>query len=435
MKHLLTSAVALALSVTGLAQAQTTVFTHGRVVTNTDQGILDNASVVVRDGVVVEVGSNVTIPTGANVIDAEGGWITPGLFHPYTQLGLIEVGLENSTHDDVADEADFTAAIDVADGFNPASNHIASTRLEGITRIAVAPSTGRAIIGGRGALANTSGTPDSLFASRRFMYVDVSGSGASTAGGSRVAAWTFLRAALEDSRFYPGRFMAHHEGDAIDRYDAAALVMAARGEIPLLLRVNRASDIRRALSFKRDYPAIRLILIGAAEAWMVADDLSAANIPVIMDPLDNLPSSFDALATRLDAAAILHTAGVQLAYTNSDAYFNPRLLPQNAGNAVAHGASWDDAFRAITVTPAQIYGVGDQYGALAAGYIGDVVVWDGDPLEVMSAPTHVMIDGALQAMDSRQTRLAQRYSQIRPNADYAYHHDAANAARAESDAH
>ncbi|WP_375548926.1 amidohydrolase family protein [Oceanicaulis alexandrii] len=424
MKKLLTSLM-LAAAVMAPASAQTTLIHNGRVVTNTSLGVIENGAVVVRDGVIVSVGESGEFQDeSVTVIDAQGGWITPGLFHPHTQLGLIEVGAEPSTHDDAADNSSFTAAIDVADGFNPSGTHIDSTRIEGVTRFAVHPNTGSAILAGRGALADASGEPDSLFATRQFMLVDMSQSGARTAGGSRTAAWAFLRAAIEDARFYPGRFMSHHEGDAIDRYDAAALVGAVRGEMPLVMIMDRAADIRRAIAFAAQYPAITIIIAGGAEAHLVADDLAAADIPVIYDPMRNLPDSFDTLASTNEGAAIMHAAGVQLAYTTvgSDLYFNPRLLAQHAGIAVAHGADWDDAFRAITLTPAEIYGVGDQYGALATGYVADVVVWDGDPLEVMSAPTHVLINGETQSLETRQTRLRDRYAEVTDDHAYAYEH-------------
>jgi len=138
----------------------------------------------------------------------------------------------------------------------------------------------------------------------------------------------------------------------------------------------------------------------------------------------NLPDSFDRLASTTEGASILHRAGVQVAYSTagSDLYFNPRLLPQHAAIAVAHGADWADAFRSITLTPAEIYGVGDRYGALAPGYAGDVVVWNGDPLEVMSAPTTVIIDGEVQSMETRQTRLRDRYAEVVREGAQAYRH-------------
>ena len=425
MKNLLIS-LGLAIAFAAPAAAQTIVVGNGRVVTNTSAGVIENGVVVIRDGEIVAVGGQgeFTDTEAVTTIDANGGWITPGLFHPHTQLGLVEVGLEGSTRDNAADDSPFTAALDVADGFNPSGNHIDEARSEGVTRFAVHPSTGSAIIAGRGALADSSGEPDSLFATRRFMLVDLSSSGASTAGGARTAAWAFLRSAIEDARFYPGRFMAHHEGDAIDRYDAAAMVGVVRGEIPLVMIMDRASDIRRALAFAEDYPSIRIIIAGAAEAHLVADALAAASVPVIYDPMRNLPDSFDTLASTNEGAAILHAAGVQTAFTTmgSDLYWNPRLLPQHAGIAVAHGANWSDAFRSITLTPAEIFGVGDRYGALAAGYAADVVVWDGDPLEVMSAPTAVVIDGEVQDLSTRQTRLRDRYATLAREGEHAYRH-------------
>ncbi|KAA5805493.1 amidohydrolase family protein [Alkalicaulis satelles] len=406
------------------ALAQTIAVTNGRVITNAEAGVIESGTVLIRDGRIAEVGANVRIPSGARVIDAEGGWITPGLFHPQTELGLVEVALEAAARDNAASGSSFTAAIDVADSFNPAGNHIPSARVKGVTRFAVHPAVGSAIIAGRGALADASGRPDSLFADRQFMLVDLSVSGARTAGGARSAAWAYLRAAIEDARFYPGRFMSHHEGDAINRFDAAAMVDVVRGTIPLIMRMDRASDIRRAIAFQARYPAIRLIIAGGAEAHLLADEIAEAGIPVILDPMRNLPASFDTLAASNRAAGILHEAGVELAYTTlgSDLYWNPRLLRQHAGIAVAHGASWEDAFNAITLAPARIYGVADRFGSLETGKTADVVVWDGDPLEVLSAPTAVLIDGRVTSLETRQTRLRDRYAQMRREGEHGFAH-------------
>lgn len=426
--HMLSKALAaglMAAILTGApALAQTIAVTNGRVVTNGEAGVIANGTVLIRDGVIAEVGAQVRIPSGARVIDAEGGWITPGLFHPQTELGLVEVSAEAGARDNAASDSPFTASMDVADAFNPAGNHIASARVKGVTRFAVHPAVGSAIIAGRGALADSTGAPDSLFADRQFMLVDLSVSGARTAGGARSAAWAFLRAAIEDARFYPGRFMAHPEGDAISRFDAEAMVDVARGTMPLMMRMDRASDIVRAIQFAERYPALRLIIVGGAEAHLMADEISAAGIPVILDPMRNLPESFDTLAASNRAAATLHAAGVQLAYTTlgSDLYWNARLLRQHAGIAVAHGARWDDAFRAVTLTPAQIYNVADRFGSLEPGKIADVVVWDGDPLEVMSAPTAVLIDGEVTSLETRQTRLRDRYAVIRREGEHGYAH-------------
>jgi len=281
--------LALAAALPVCAAAQTIAVTNGRVITNGDAGVIESGTVLIRDGVIAEVGAQVRIPSGARVIDAEGGWITPGLFHPQTELGLVEVSAESGARDNAASGSSFTASMDVADAFNPAGNHIASARVKGVTRFAVHPAVGSAIIAGRGALADASGDPDSLFADRQFMLVDLSVSGARTAGGARSAAWAFLRAAIEDARFYPGRFMAHHEGDAINRFDAAAMVDVARGAMPLIMPMDRASDIRRAIQFADRYPNIRLIIVGGAEAisWPMRSRMRASpssSIPCAICP-------------------------------------------------------------------------------------------------------------------------------------------------------
>lgn len=416
------SAIALSMALAAPGLAQSYAVTNGRVVTNTDAGIIEDGTVLLRDGSIVAVGNDVTIPVGTTVIDAHGGWITPGIFAAVTQLGLIEVGLEDSTTDDSADDSPYSVALDVADSFNPAGTHIASNRIGGITRAALYPSTGWNIFAGQGALIDTTGSNTSLFEEDSFVFADLSQSGAATAGGSRSAAWTYLAAAFADARGYPGRFSGDHEGDALNRYDAAALVPVVRGRIPLVMDLDRAADIRRALRFQRENAPMQLIILGGAEAWMVADELAAAGVPVLMDPLRNLPSSFDAIASTLEAAQRLQQAGVTVAYTTqtADGYFNARLLTQHAGNAVAHGVPWDAAFRSITLTPAEIYGVGDRFGALAAGYTGDVVVWDGDPLEVMSAPVAMLINGEPTDMTSRETQLRDRYMDITDERPFAY---------------
>ena len=414
--------LALALASTAPSLAQSYAVTNGRVVTNSDQGILANGTVLVRDGNIVAVGTDVSIPNGTEIIDANGGWITPGLFAPYTQIGLIEVALEGSTTDAGADDSPYSVALDVSDGFNPMGTHIASTRMRGITRAAIYPSTGHNIFAGQGALVETGGDANSVFQSGSFVFADLSQSGASTAGGSRPAAWAFLEAAFSDARGYPGRFSADHQGDALNRYDAQALLPVVRGRMPLVLNIDRAVDLHRAIRFQAENAPVQIIIEGGAEAWMVADELAAAGIPVMLDPLRNLPASFDEIAATMDGARRLHAAGVTVAYTTltSDGYYNARLITQHAGNAVANGVAWDQAFRSITLTPAEIYGVGDRYGALATGYAGDVVVWDGDPLEVMSSPIAVLIDGEPTEMDSRQTRLRDRYINITDDTPYAY---------------
>lgn len=412
---------ALGLAAAPSALAQDFAIINGRVITNTSDGVIEGGTVLVRDGQITGVSANLTVPDGVRTINAEGSWVTPGIFAPVSQLGMIEVGAEAPTRDTAASGSSFSAALDVADGFNPNVSHLATNRMEGITRFAIYPSTGANLIAGQGALGNTGGGYDALFSTGTFMYAEMGESGAASAGGSRPAAWAFLEAAFADARGYPGRYLNTTEGEALGRTDAAAMVDVVRGRMPLVVTVNRAADILRAIRFQEDNRPVRLIIRGGAEAWMVADDLADSGIPVLLDPMRNLPGSFETLGSTLSAAQRLNAAGVTVAYTTdtADGYFNARLLPQHAGNAVAHGVPWDAAFRAITLTPAEIYGVGDRYGALAAGYAADIVIWDGDPLEVMSAPTQVFVDGRETPMESRQTRLRDRYADLEDETPFA----------------
>jgi imidazolonepropionase-like amidohydrolase len=221
---------------------------------------------------------------------------------------------------------------------------------------------------------------------------------------------------LRDAREYPSRYRSGQGGAVLSEIDAAALQPFARGQGLFLVHVESAADIRRLIRFKRENPNLRFAIHGGAEAWQVAEELAAARIPVIVDPLANLPASFERLSARLDNAALLHEAGVQIAIAPApgsvDAH-QARLVLQLAGNAVANGLPWDAAFAAVSRGPAEIFGVGARVGRLETGYAGDVVIWDGDPLEVQSAPTVVLIDGEEQPLVSRQTRLRDRYNPLR----------------------
>jgi imidazolonepropionase-like amidohydrolase len=245
------------------------------------------------------------------------------------------------------------------------------------------------------------------------MIVELGETGATRVGGSRAAAWPAFEAALRDAREYPNRYRSGQGGAVLNEIDAAALQPFANGQGTFLVHIESAQDIRRLIAFKRANPRLAFVIHGGAEAWEVANELAAAHIPVILDPLTNLPSSFERLSARLDNAVILNDAGVSFAIApgpgSVDAH-QARLVLQLAGNAVAHGLPWEDAFAAVSRGPADIFGVGNRVGRLERNYAADVVIWDGDPLDVQSAPTAVFIDGVEQPLVSRQTRLRDRYN-------------------------
>ncbi|MEO0466207.1 MAG: amidohydrolase family protein [Pseudomonadota bacterium] len=409
----------------GSGLAQTYAITNAKAWTGTARGLIEGATIIIVDGRIAEVRTNdAALPSGATVIDAEGQWVTPGIISPFSRVGLVEVNAESSTNDIAAGSSSYSVALKAADSFNPRASTVPVTRLDGVTRLVVAPNAGDDIFAGRGLTANTSGAPGSIMDDDAFVYIRMGEGGAGIAGGSRSAAWARLRAALSDARSFPARYLAHNEGDALTRVDAQAFGAASRGDQMIMVEAHRASDILTLIAFSQRAPQLNIVLVGADEGWLVADELAAANIPVIVDPFQNLPASFEQLGATSENAARLIEAGVITAFSHlGDNTHQSGLVLQSAGNAVANGVSHDDALAAITIVPAVIFGM-DGLGALEPDAIGDLVIWDGDPLEVMSAPTQVFIDGAPQSMESRQSRLRDRYLGMEPgDLPYAYKRD------------
>jgi len=331
---------------------------------------------------------------------------------PFSRMGLVEISLEAATNDISADTSQTSVSDSAVDSFNPKVPAIAATRVEGITHVAITPGAGKSIFGGLGLIANTSGTFKSVETPDAFVFVQLGETGARLAGGSRAASFSQLRAALDDAGAYPSRYDAPTDGDTLSRRDASALFKAARGQMPLVIQADRAADLLRLIDIKKDYGALDIIVIGASEAWMVADEIKAAGLKVMVDPHENLPSSFDAVGARADSTVLLDRAGVDFAIMNrsQDLGHNGRVLPQHAGNAVGYGLSWDKAFAAISSTPARWFG--QDMGELKTGS-DTFVVWDGDPLEVTVSPNYIVINGQEQSLESRQTKLRDRYNPSR----------------------
>jgi imidazolonepropionase-like amidohydrolase len=419
-------AAALAL-VSGAASAQTIAIVGGDVYTVARPQPIKGGTVLIRDGRIVAVGSDVAVPQGAQVIDAKGKWVTPGLFNPYTNTALMDSPGVQEADDRRASDSPFQASHDIQYVVNPASDVVRITRMEGITRAVVAPRNGRAMLAGYGALIHLGDADELVFKAQAFEAVELGERGGDLAGGSRAAAFLALRNALQEARQYEanrGRYIQGGHREALNNLvDTEAMIPVAKGEIPLLVRVDRAHDIRMALKLKEDFRQLNMILLGVAEGWMVADDLVAAKVPVIVFAHDNLPGRFEQFGATMANAGRMLAKGVTVAIgpgPERDAEQNARLLPQAAGNVVGMSAaagttpvSWAQAFEAITLTPARIFGVAGQLGSLEAGKVADVVVWDGDPLELMSAPTAVLINGKPVALTSRQTELRDRYLSLK----------------------
>ncbi len=428
------------------ANAQDFAITNATVAVGDGSEPVEGATVVVRGGRVVAAGTGVAVPAGVKTVDGSGKWVTPGLVAAVTQLGLWDVGAVSESNDTSASDSPFSAALDVAPIVNPNSQHILIHRAAGVTRAAVMTTPSASIFGGQGAIIDLGADSDAVMRPRAFQILALGEAGARIAGGSRASAHALLRNALreagrlgEDARI-PGRPAEQRELDTGDdlpidprlagtdaerasdvlltRFDAAALVPVVRGEQPLYVGVERASDIRSVLALKREFPRLDLVLVGASEGWLVAREIAAAGVPVIADGLDDLPQSFEELASTQSNIGRMVAAGVTVAI-NASAMENPRNLNQYAGNLVAlgrlpgaAGLSWGQALAAITSVPARILGLGGRAGVLSPGATGDVVIWDGDPLELGSMPVKVFIDGIEQPLDNHQSRLRDRYRDL-----------------------
>jgi imidazolonepropionase-like amidohydrolase len=282
----------------------------------------------------------------------------------------------------------------------------------------------RYIFGGQGALVDTAEDREAVFVPRAFQYVELGEGGAGKAGGSRAASFAFFRNAMLEARDYarnPGSYGGRESDSLLMRLDAAALVPVVRGTMPLLVHVERASDILQVLGLKREFPQLKLVLVGADEGWLVADRIAAAKVPVLASALNDLPGAFESLAATQSNFGRLRQAGVKVALAEMalGGELQPRNAKQSAGNLVAlgkipgaSGVDWDAALAAVTSGPAEAMGMGGDFGSLRPGRRADVVVWDGDPLELTSAPVLILIDGVRQPLETRQTRLRDRYRDL-----------------------
>jgi hypothetical protein len=389
------------------AAAQEILIRGATVHTASVRGTLKNADVLIRGGVIVAVGSDAAA-SNATVIDAKGRDLTPGLFGGLTSVGIEEIGEEPQTIDSALNQKSpawnqqWRPELDVTTAFNPRSFVIPITRIEGVTWTVLAPSAEDSIIGGQGSAVTLDGRFDAALPGSRTLFVQMGSAGAKASGGTRAAEYMLLDQAIHEARaagpIGSGALLHTAGREVLNRY-----LMGGR----VVFQVDRASDIREVVGFA-ERSGIKPVILGGDEAWLVAKDLAKANVPVILNPLNDLPNDFDRLASSLDNAARLQRAGVRIAFSSGDTP-QTRLVRQLAGNAVAHGLPWDAALAAITSTPADIFGLGATHGRIAVGQSADLVLWSGDPLEVSTLADQVWIAGRPIEMKSRQTELRDRY--------------------------
>ncbi len=391
-----------------LAPAQDLVIRGATVHTAAASGTLKDTDVVVRGGVIVAIGPNSFAAPGATVIDAKGKELTPGLFGGLTAIGLEEIAEESQTIDSTLNQKSpawqqqWRPELDVTLAYNPRSLVVPITRVEGVTWTVLTPGDGDSIIGGEGAAVTLDGRYDAVLPGSRSLFVQMGSTGAAVAGGTRAAEYMLLEQAIREAHAQgavgQGALLHSAGREAMIRYLGGGRVV---------FQVDRAADILAVVGFAERH-GMKPVILGGDEAWLVAKELARANVPVILNPLNDLPADFDRLGASLENAARLQRAGVRLAFSSGDTP-QARLIRQLAGNAVAHGLPWESALAAITAAPADIFGLGATRGRIAVGQVADLVLWNGDPLEVTTLAQQVWISGRPITMKSRQTELRDRY--------------------------
>ncbi len=399
--------------------AQTIAITGGKVYPVSGPPI-EGGTVVITNGRITAVGINVPIPAGAQRIDATGKVVTPGFINSSTQLGVQEVSQVGDTRDMSARGKDnVAAAFTVWEGLNPNSVMLAPARKEGITSFVVLPTGG--LVSGQAALVDVvPGTTTDMIIRAPVAMVAEIGDARSGGVGSRGELIVRLKELLDDTKFFQTHRTAFDRAQTRDfnasRLDLEAMIPVIEGRLPLLITVDRESDIDAALRLAREFN-LKIIIGGGAEAWMMADRLAAARVPVLTGAMNNIPGGFAALGQRQENAALLRKAGVAVALVGNagggdEEAFNVRNLKQEAGNAVAYGMTWNDALRAVTLAPAEVFGVADRVGSLQPGREGNVVVWSGDPFEFSTRVEHVFVRGREYSDKTRQDLLMQRYKTL-----------------------
>jgi imidazolonepropionase-like amidohydrolase len=409
-----------AMTAGSLAQAQTIAITNAEIHLagpSAAPRTISNGTIVIDNGIIRAVGPQVEAPLGATIINAEGMPVTPGLFASLSGVGLVEISLNEEGNDATPDWGfALSASLDAQDALNTESALIPISRSGGVTRVYTTTNPGDKLFGGCGLVMDLSGSDDPITADCLGQHMVMGFAGANRSGGVKSGSMALLRYWLEEALIYeraPASYRANPNQTGLSLPDIQALVPYAKGEKPLLVEVESAPDIRRLIALKEEY-GLDLILVSAREAWRVGEELADAGIPVILNPADNLPSSFEALGASLANAALLDKAGVLIAFYDNDIGYthNVRLLPQLAGNAVANGLDHEAALAAITLNPAKIWGLDARLGTIQAGKIADLVIWDGDPLEVTTRPVKVFINGDEMSLENRQSLLAERYKDL-----------------------
>ncbi|HOK46656.1 MAG TPA: amidohydrolase family protein [Bryobacteraceae bacterium] len=380
---------------------------------------IPNGAVLVRDGRIVEVGAKIAAPKGVRIIDVKGLHVYPGLIDSASQIGLSEIGSVRETND-AAEIGDFNPQVRAIIAINPASEHIPVTRANGITSAIAAP-TGT-LVAGQAALIHLDGWTwqEMAIAPSAAMVLQFPVIQARSGSRARTGAVPFaeqkrnyerriqeLRRFFEDARRYQKAKAAAPAGFETDlKYEAMLPVL--EGKLPLVVQAARERAIKDAIAFA-EREKLRIIISGATDAWRVAADLKARNIPLILGPTLALPAEEDDPYDKpFTAPGELYRAGVKFAFGSFSTQF-ARNLPYQAAAAVAFGLPYEEGLKALTLNAAEIWGVADQIGSIDMGKWADLIVTDGDPLEVRTQVKMAFIKGRAVDLSNKHLRLYQKY--------------------------
>ncbi len=394
--------------IAGTTSAQDLLVRNATVHTASARGSLQNTDVLVQGGMIRAVGPGLAAPAGVAVVEANGRPLTPALFGGITEIGIEEVSGESSTVDSTLKigEQPLRPEFDVTLAYNPASVLIPVARLDGIGFTALGAATGGGFVAGQGGVMRLDGSADPI--GPRALFLRLGAAASELTGQSRAAQWMLLQQMVDEAR---GQVAADSPHALLTPAGRRTLARYLSGQGRIVVEVDRAADIRQLLRWAAR-EKVKIAIAGGAEAWQMAAELAAAQVPVFVDALGNLPTSFDQMGATLENAARLQRVGVPVRFAQrDDASHNARKMRQLAGNAVANGLPWADGLAGLTRVPAQVLGVADQIGTIEPGKRADLVLWEGDPLDVAHYAEQVWLGGRAMPMRSRQTELRDRYLQ------------------------
>ena len=364
--------------------------------------------ILIVDEKIVEVGKFLN-SSSAKIIEAKGKPVTPGLISPISNIGVVEINALDVTNDDSPDF--FGPGFSIFNAFNPHSTLIPWNRSNGVTSSISTPGYSSHIFKGMGSFYLLDGDIDITGNADVAMYSRLGAVGGSRAETIQIMESMF-ELALNKDELELEELLGTTFASSMDMQlqDIQALSRVVNREIPLVLEVNRAIDILQALRLKNDYD-LELVLMSVEEAPLVLDQILASGVSVIIDPMDNIPDSFDELASNIKLGGILSNAGIKVMFSTQRSH-NYHLMRQGAGNAVAHGMTYQAGISGMTSIVADVFNIQDR-GSIKEGYFADIVIWSEDPLEPSAYPTTVIINGSEMSLETRASRLTERYTDKR----------------------